>query len=78
MRSKWKGAYTNKNLRKELSLNNIVKTFNRESDIIPEFVNKIVEIHNGKNFIKLEIKKEYIGYKLGSFSITKKRSKKLK
>lgn len=61
------------NISKEL-LPNIfsIKTYNRNSVILPHFVGKSIQIHNGKDFIKIFIIKEMIGHKLGEFIKTRK------
>lgn len=49
-----------------------IKTNRRNSIIFPTFVGKTVQIHNGKNFIKVIILKEMVGHKLGEFVRTRK------
>ena len=49
-----------------------VRTHRREIPIIPEFVGKIVHVHNGKEFSAVEIKAEMIGHALGEFAMTRK------
>ena len=44
------------------------QTWARKSVITPEMVGHIFRIHNGKEFIKLEIVPEHIGHRLGEFS----------
>lgn len=48
-----------------------VKTWSRSSTIIPEFVNVIIEVHNGKKFIPVFVTSDIIGHKLGEFSPTR-------
>lgn len=48
-----------------------ITTYSRASVILPSFVNQTFNIHNGKTFIKLKIKKPMVGYKFGSFVQTK-------
>lgn len=45
--------------------------YSRASVILPSFINQTFNIHNGKIFIKLKIKKPMVGYKFGSFVQTK-------
>ncbi|NIO44562.1 MAG: 30S ribosomal protein S19 [Candidatus Aenigmarchaeota archaeon] len=50
-----------------------VKTHLREMVIIPEMLSKKVLIHNGKEWIALDIKTEMLGHRLGEFALTRKR-----
>lgn len=49
-----------------------VRTHRRDVPILPDFVGKRVEIHNGKEYVTLEIKPEMIGHYLGEFAMTRK------
>jgi small subunit ribosomal protein S19 len=40
--------------------------------VLPDFVGKTVAIHNGKEFVNVEIKPEMIGHYLGEFAMTRK------
>lgn len=44
----------------------------RESVILPIFVGLFIKIHNGKNYIKIFVKKDMVGHKFGEFSLTRK------
>ena len=48
------------------------KTHSREMVIIPEMVGKKIGVHNGKEFVALDIKPEMLGHRLGEFVITRK------
>lgn len=72
-RSLWKGPFIDYNLFKELKSKNIVKTNSRNSTILPFMINKIIYIHNGKNYVPIKIKPQMIGYKLGYFVLTRLR-----
>ncbi|MFH1228950.1 MAG: 30S ribosomal protein S19 [Candidatus Aenigmatarchaeota archaeon] len=50
-----------------------LKTHNREMVVIPEMVSKKVLIHNGNNWVAIEIKSEMLGHRLGEFALTRKR-----
>ncbi|MDH5596427.1 MAG: 30S ribosomal protein S19 [Candidatus Bathyarchaeota archaeon] len=50
----------------------VVKTHARSMIILPEMVGVTVLIHNGKEFVAVEIKPEMIGHYLGEFAITNK------
>jgi small subunit ribosomal protein S19 len=49
------------------------KTHCRELVIIPEIVGVKIGVHNGKEFIAVEIKPEMIGHRLGEFALTRKK-----
>jgi len=49
-----------------------VKTHVRDMIILPEMVGITLLIHNGKDFVSIEIKPEMIGHYLGEFAITNK------
>lgn len=49
-----------------------VKTHLRDMIILPEMVAVTISVHNGKEFVKVEIKPEMIGHYLGEFAITNK------
>ena len=49
-----------------------LKTHVRDLIILPEMVGVKVQIHNGKEFVAVEIKPEMIGHYLGEFAITNK------
>ncbi|MEM2637082.1 MAG: 30S ribosomal protein S19 [Candidatus Korarchaeota archaeon] len=51
----------------------VIKTHCRDMVIIPEMVGRKIGVHNGKEFITVEIKPEMIGHYLGEFAITNKR-----
>jgi small subunit ribosomal protein S19 len=50
--------------------NMIVKTHVRDMTILPEMVGLTILVHNGKEFVSVEIKPEMIGHYLGEFAIT--------
>lgn len=49
-----------------------IKTHARDMVVLPEMVNVTVHIHNGKEFVPVEIRPEMIGHFLGEFAITNK------
>jgi small subunit ribosomal protein S19 len=49
-----------------------VKTHLRDMVILPEMVAISIGVHNGKDFVAVEIKPEMIGHYLGEFAITNK------
>ena len=50
----------------------IVNTHTRNMIILPEMVGVTVLVHNGKEFVAVEIRPEMIGHYLGEFAITNK------
>jgi len=50
-----------------------VRTHLREMVIIPEMLFKKILVHNGKEWILLDIKPEMLGHRLGEFALTRKK-----
>jgi small subunit ribosomal protein S19 len=51
----------------------IIRTHCRDMIILPEMVGLKFGVHNGKEFVVVEIKPEMIGHRLGEFSLTRKK-----
>jgi small subunit ribosomal protein S19 len=51
-----------------------IKVWSRRSMILPEFLNQNFEIHNGKQFISLQVTEDMIGHKFGEFASTRKKT----
>ena len=49
-----------------------LKTHVRDLIILPEMVGTKIMVHNGKEFVAIEIKPDMIGHYLGEFAITNK------
>lgn len=49
----------------------VIKTYSRNSTIIPEFVGHTIAVHNGKTFVPVYITSEMVGHKLGEFAPTR-------
>jgi small subunit ribosomal protein S19 len=49
-----------------------VKTHVRDMIILPEMVGAKIHVHNGKEFVAIDIKAEMIGHYIGEFAITNK------
>jgi small subunit ribosomal protein S19 len=49
-----------------------LKTHVRDLIILPEMVGAKIAVHNGKEFVAMEIRAEMIGHYLGEFAITNK------
>lgn len=76
-RSLKKGPYIDQKLLKKLSRfkagdKTIVKTWSRDSTIVPEMIGFTIGVHNGKIHIPVFITEEMVGHKLGEFSLTRK------
>ena len=74
----WKGPFVHPSLLKKVDKlkdkgkSKPIKTWSRNSTIIPEFVGHSFLIHNGRSFIPITISEEMVGHKLGEFSPTRK------
>ncbi len=81
-RSLKKGPYVDEKLMKKISRfkagasnqagKNLIKTWARDSTIIPEMIGFTIGVHNGKTHLPVLIVEEMVGHKLGEFSPTKK------
>jgi len=69
-RSKWKGPYIEANLFKESKKNRKIWA---RSSTIPEFlIGETVLIYNGREFKRITVTRDKIGFKFGEFSFTRK------
>lgn len=48
-----------------------IKTWARRCTIVPEFVGRTFEVHNGNKFLKVFVTEDMVGHKLGEFSPTR-------
>ena len=75
-RSLKKGPYIDpkllKKLRKAKPGEAVIKTWSRRSTISPEMVGFAFGVHNGKDFISVQVTEDMVGHKLGEFSPTRK------
>ena len=76
-RSVWKGPFVHPSLLKKIDKlkgaqnKKPIKTWSRDSTIIPDFVGHSFMIHNGKTFIPITVSEEMVGHKLGEFAPTR-------
>jgi len=76
-RSVWKGPFVEESLIKKVEklkndpIKKPIKTWSRNSTILPDFVGVSFLIHNGKKFIPITISEEMVGHKLGEFAPTR-------
>lgn len=50
-----------------------IKTHVRDMIILPDMIGREIEIHNGKEFVKVEIQPEAVFHYFGEFALTRKR-----
>ena len=48
-----------------------IKTWSRRSMILPEMIGLTFTVHNGRNFVPVNVTENHVGYKLGEFSPTR-------
>jgi len=51
----------------------IIRTHLRDFIILPQMVGSLFMVHNGKEFVRVEIQPEMIGHYLGEFALTRHR-----
>ena len=76
-RSLKKGPYIDERLRKKvLALKQgdttVIKTWARPATITPEMIGFTFGVHNGKEFIEVQVTEDMVGHRLGEFSPTTK------
>ncbi len=76
-RSVKKGPFVNEKLRKkidkmiETGSKKPIKTWARESTVLPDFVGLTIAIHDGRKFHPIFITDNMVGHKLGEFAPTR-------
>ena len=68
-RSVWKGPFTEIFLQKRRR----IQTQSRRSVILPQYVGKQFQVHNGNHYLLVKPTQEMIGHKLGEFATTRRR-----
>ena len=48
-----------------------VRTHHRDMIVLPEMIGQTIEIHNGKQFVSVDLQPEMIGHRFGEFSLTR-------
>ena len=78
-RSLKKGPYVDPKLAKKVQkahdsgdLKTKIKTWARSSTITPQMVGMTFLVHNGKDFLEVQVDENRVGHKLGEFSPTRK------
>ena len=57
---------------KKISRNKPIKTHRRDIVIVPALIGLTIGIHNGKEFVPIQIADDMLGHRLGEFAITRK------
>lgn len=52
---------------------NDIKTHCRNMVILPEMVGKALRVHNGKEFVQVNVEIDMLGHYLGEFAVTRKK-----
>lgn len=50
-----------------------IKINNKNFVILPEYIDHIINVYNGKTFVKIKIIDKMVGYKFGEFIYTRKK-----
>ncbi|KAJ3040840.1 mitochondrial ribosomal small subunit component [Rhizophlyctis rosea] len=50
-----------------------VQTYARSCTILPSYVGRKFEVHNGNSFIPVTVTEDMVGHKLGEFAFTRKK-----
>lgn len=68
-RSLWKGPFAD-----ALQVLPHVLRGTRRSMVLPDWVGKVIEVHNGRKWIGVNVIEEMIGHRLGEFAPTRTKS----
>ena len=68
-RSVWKGPFAEIYLQKRGS----TQTQSRRSVILPQYVGKDFQVHNGRKYLVVRATQDMIGHKLGEFVTTRRK-----
>ena len=76
-RSTKKGPFIDGHLKKKVlkakeeGSNKPIKTWSRRSTILPDMIGLTFNVHNGRNFVPVNVTENHVGYKLGEFAPTR-------
>lgn len=76
-RSKKKGPFVDPKLLKKIQKLNergvkeVIKTWSRDSMIVPEMIGHTIAVHNGRTHIPVFITENMVGHRLGEFAPTR-------
>ena len=48
-----------------------IKTWSRRSTVLPDMIGLTFNVHNGRNFVPVNVTENHVGYKLGEFAPTR-------
>jgi len=48
-----------------------IKTHSRALVIVPKMIGKTISVHNGKEFLRVDITEQMLGHRLGEFALTR-------
>ncbi|KAI9168468.1 mitochondrial ribosomal small subunit component [Blastocladiella emersonii ATCC 22665] len=73
LRSVWRGPFVTPfpDLQAALS-GGAVRTDQRSCVILPTFVGATFQVHNGKDYVQVQVTEDMVGHKLGEFAPSKK------
>ena len=72
-----KGPFIDAHLQKKvdtaqaISDKRVIKTWSRQSTVVPTMIGLTIAVHNGNKFIPVYVTDNMVGHKLGEFSITR-------
>lgn len=75
MRSLKKGVFVDEKLMEKVAKadkSTVIRTWSRDSMVVPEMIGLTIAIHNGKEHLPVKISEEMIGHRLGEFAPTRK------
>jgi small subunit ribosomal protein S19 len=49
----------------------VIKTWSRRSQILPDFVGLTFAVHNGRKFVPVYVTENMVGHRLGEFALTR-------
>src|SRR5690606_26649295 len=59
--------------KEKISKNKSIKTHSREMVVVPGLVGMRIQIHNGRQFVPIDVTIEMLGHRLGEFAPTRNR-----
>ena len=59
-------------MRQLLKGKRVVQTWSRQSSILPDWVGLLLQVHQGKSFVQIQVTEEMVGSKLGEYAPTRK------
>lgn len=73
-RSAWKGPHiVPLPIAEAMKTGKPIRTNARSCTILPQFVGLKFQVHNGKEYVEIEVSDDMVGSKLGEFAATRKK-----